>query len=1628
MASYAMPGYSMSSPMPSHPSSNHMSQTFQPTQYPVQGQSSWIPAQHPGSTLPMHGNLFTNQMLVQGQMSSQMPPGNLGVMYNQMEGQTSSFANTVHGQSHVLANQMFSQPHFPSNQNETPSLQTQSLWHQQQNLTGHRLSTQPRIIADDEFGDFSHSVTTNVPVTQSWGLIDSSVGNTATVPTLATSSASNHPVFQSSVQASFVPNAQAPASAAIPGAFAPASSAPSLFVAPVSSSSASTDEFQGFASFDIQSNHRENDFGEFGSFAETETKEGAAPVRLATTTTIASVTQNPGSAVSSTTQEDDFGDFGSFAQPLPSGQTSAHATTAKPLAQSFDGKRMNIVVKKNLGAVSAGDSHKELKISGSHNNSITKDKSSVRVAASQPVKKSSHVSRPGLEDLADKLTQAKNQLSAPVPPPAEEQQDFHILQQVINAKSSIPPVVQETDTSFKLPDNPIQLAEIFPKCTPKRASQPDIAVSIGPHSHLGSQQATSMDGSFGGFATFAGTDNQNAVTTAEVVENSNDESFGGFATFSNTDVQVNLSKSQEAQDFTITSNDESFGGFAAFSPTPSDMQRESADEFGDFSSSNPKTGENQRASSQTHTEAVTKIKSHAVDWSAFSALDALRAEEEEGNLGDFSVFGSTLKEISSVEQPQQPNFLLSPEDTPLDTVVESQGKTDTSKKEEETGDSDDWAAFAEPASAAQHVTFSAPISSEDDWAAFSQPPEPVESYHSVADPSQAVLFSKPLSKPERDPPHSDLVPPLSNLSSKPLFEVKSGNDIIDDNDSDWSGFAGPVRNQPDNISSDWSFKDNASVQEDGKSVSSGSTTAHSKVNNDLTESFKPDSDWPIEIPSLTDIQSPEDEWAAFGSIDRSKEHVSAESSERSRSSTIKDQSEGSKGSTTKDLSEGSRGSTTKDLSEGSKGQDFVADFTFASSPPPFSPATPTSSLTDIHSSRQLHSSNHVLEGTGDVSTDTNNKAELVMEDNCVTLTSEPDDEEWGNFGNDSRGLSESPDLFSPPPLTEGDFSPHKHVAEARSDWFSFPSAQQSSSPARDIVKVELIDQGDTSNRFGQNNEKDEEKGFDAICSITLTDQTLCEAIGESSSDEQLSFSDEFKMSHTGFNSSDNAENASKEFINPSNNFSRQEDFESHNFNEPPPLTDSNNYGKTTTTISEQTLTHTSASSHVQEEDDSFMFDEPPPFTDDTPGEEMPPFGIPQQYDITDDDDFSMFALPSFNKGGVGQTAAAAAHKEGKGDIDNDRASPGDNTPAMTHLSENRGCHSIERSIDGIEPKTVPSNEPSFSMTDPNLNGDDWASPNDFQNSQKANSIGWNKEKELSTHGEDEWAFGNDTEELEMSPQPPPGSAETSSIASKGDDSDWAFPTANNGTDDDDQWSFKSPDIRSTGTSSPALSPPVVSPRSSPSPVSLQSATVSPRSPPSPQGSATTSPTMRNTSPQFDDADFGEFADDDFQAFDSSEVPADPADSTSSGFPSLSDNQDKITMLLNSSFKCPSPLGTVASSRNKLTEMLTSNGAWGSLKDLNQSVSLKLQWRESRCHINLLSSLSGGHMSEHSPVGSSQPLQPTSLLPPTTVNGPSSTYQMSSSREVRGMVVSPDGSGSTPSSSTEKKNTGFTDLL
>ena len=46
--------------------------------------------------------------------------------------------------------------------------------------------------------------------------------------------------------------------------------------------------------------------------------------------------------------------------------------------------------------------------------------------------------------------------------------------------------------------------------------------------------------------------------------------------------------------------------------------------------------------------APAAVKSQAVDWSSFSALEALRAEEEDGNLADFSVFGdSNLKHIST---------------------------------------------------------------------------------------------------------------------------------------------------------------------------------------------------------------------------------------------------------------------------------------------------------------------------------------------------------------------------------------------------------------------------------------------------------------------------------------------------------------------------------------------------------------------------------------------------------------------------------------------------------------------------------------------------------------------------------------------------------------------------------------------------------------------------------------------------------------------------------------------------------------------------------------------------------------------------------------------------------------------
>lgn len=43
-----------------------------------------------------------------------------------------------------------------------------------------------------------------------------------------------------------------------------------------------------------------------------------------------------------------------------------------------------------------------------------------------------------------------------------------------------------------------------------------------------------------------------------------------------------------------------------------------------------------------------EVRSHAADWTALSSLDELRAAEEEGDLGDFSVFGTQLREVDQV--------------------------------------------------------------------------------------------------------------------------------------------------------------------------------------------------------------------------------------------------------------------------------------------------------------------------------------------------------------------------------------------------------------------------------------------------------------------------------------------------------------------------------------------------------------------------------------------------------------------------------------------------------------------------------------------------------------------------------------------------------------------------------------------------------------------------------------------------------------------------------------------------------------------------------------------------------------------------------------------------------------------
>ena len=79
----------------------------------------------------------------------------------------------------------------------------------------------------------------------------------------------------------------------------------------------------------------EEDFGDFGSFSE-------PPLGNASVT-----------APASANNDDDFGDFGSFEDVSNSAPEPAKTSVPAPVSQ-LDGKRINIVVKKNLAANSAG--------------------------------------------------------------------------------------------------------------------------------------------------------------------------------------------------------------------------------------------------------------------------------------------------------------------------------------------------------------------------------------------------------------------------------------------------------------------------------------------------------------------------------------------------------------------------------------------------------------------------------------------------------------------------------------------------------------------------------------------------------------------------------------------------------------------------------------------------------------------------------------------------------------------------------------------------------------------------------------------------------------------------------------------------------------------------------------------------------------------------------------------------------------------------------------------------------------------------------------------------------------------------------------------------------------------------
>lgn len=362
--------------------------------------------------------------------------------------------------------------------------------------------------------------------------------------------------------------------------------------------------------------------------------------------------------------------------------------------------------------------------------------------------------------------------------------------------------------------------------------------------------------------------------------------------------------------------------------------------------------------------------------------------------------------------------------------------------------------------------------SQDDWAAFSAAPsaEDTSEFQAFAQPLPEVLGQSLNLGAGSDTPSQIPTDMKPELSSGLLFESKHTKDVINDADSDWSGFAGQIPIQPDNISSDWSFKDNTSqsAADDVGSVSSGGTGTSNvpKTNTDST------------VGMGTSSNNDEDEWEAFGAIDRSKQVDVAEDDARSRSSTIKAQG---------------MDSSIKDSS---------FDFSFSSGPPPFSPSTPVAgdpgftlpptTMAPGFNSEPLPMDEHqapthnvpILDAdiglsihtltysdTDAVSADQWSDFGAVSCDSSSTLKEQPptldsivtpsvDDaklfdgynsspppighDDWGNFDSHSmtRADNDSPVVFSPPPLTDSDFSPLKSAPPRDCDWFTFSDKQE----------------------------------------------------------------------------------------------------------------------------------------------------------------------------------------------------------------------------------------------------------------------------------------------------------------------------------------------------------------------------------------------------------------------------------------------------------------------------------------------------------------------------------------------------------------------------------------------------------